>query len=316
MKRTMLPGVGREVTHLCVGTSPLGSAMPLVYGETVNDASARATINAVLDSTIRFLDTSNAYGKAERRIGEVLKFRGVPEDFVVATKADPLGKDFSGARVRASHAESTARLGLETLDLFYLHDPELFSFADLTASGGAVEAMVELKRDGLVRGIGVAGGDLDAMRRYVDLGVFDVVLNHNRYTLLDRTAEPLIIQTMDAGAAFINAAPYASGFLAKTSGATYQYGAPSEDVVRGVQRLRAVCDDYGVSLPALALRFSTQDPRISSTVVGVSRPERIAELASNDAAEIPDAIWSAVEDALGLQSTLPTSEARPQPQRG
>lgn len=299
MKKTILPGVGREVTHLCVGTSPLGSAMPSVYGETVNDASARATIEAVLDSEIRFLDTSNAYGEAERRIGEVLKSRGLPEDFVVATKADPLGRDFGGARVRASHAESIARLGVETLDLFYLHDPELFSFDDLTAIGGAVDTMVELKRDGLVRAIGVAGGDIDAMHRYVDLGVFDVVLNHNRYTLLDRTAERLINQTLDAGAAFINAAPYASGFLAKTSRATYQYGAPSEDVVRKVQRLRAVCADYGVSLPALALRFSTQDARISSTVVGVSRPERIAELALNDAAEIPNAIWSAVEDALG-----------------
>ncbi|WP_457967235.1 aldo/keto reductase [Arthrobacter sp. D1-29] len=266
----------------------------------MTDVSARATIDAVLDSEIRFLDTSNAYGEAERRIGEVLKSRGLPEDFVVSTKADPLGKDFSGARVRASHTESTARLGVETLDLFYLHDPELFLFDDLTASGGAVNTMVELKRDGLVRGIGVAGGDLDAMRRYVDLGIFDVVLNHNRYTLLDRTAEPLINQTLDAGAAFINAAPYASGFLAKTSRATYQYGAPSKDVVREVQRLRAVCAEYGVSLPALALRFSTQDPRISATVVGVSRPERIAELTLNDAAEIPNDIWSAVEDALGF----------------
>lgn len=300
MKRTMLPGVGREVTHLCVGTSPLGSGMPLVYGASVNDSSARATINAVLDSSIRFLDTSNAYGEAERRIGQVLKTRQLPQDFVVATKADPLGKDFSGARVRSSHAESTARLGLETLDLFYLHDPEVFSFADLTASGGAVDAMVELKRDGLVRGIGVAGGDLEVMRRFVDLGVFDVVLNHNQYTLLHRTAESLINQTLDTGAAFINAAPYASGFLAKASGATYQYGPPSEDVVRQVQRLRAVCDDFGVSLPALALRFSTRDPRISSTVVGVSRVERIAELESNDAAEIPDAIWSAVDDVLGM----------------
>ena len=302
MRRTRLPSVGREVTHLCVGTSPLGSAMTFAYGEAVDDASASATINAVLNSSIRFLDTSNAYGEAERRIGDVLKSRGLPDDFVVASKADPMGNDFSGERVRASFAESTSRLGLESLDLFYLHDPEMFDFSDLTARGGAVEALVNLKCDGLVRGIGVAGGNLDVMRRYVDLGVFDVVLNHNHYTLLNRTAEPLISQTLNAGAAFINAAPYASGFLAKTSGATYQYGAPSEDVVRKVERLRGLCDDYGVSLPALALRFSTQNPRISSTIVGVSRPDRIPELVSNDAAEIPDAIWSDVENILEIQS--------------
>jgi D-threo-aldose 1-dehydrogenase len=259
--------------------------MTFAYGEAVDDASASATINAVLNSSIRFLDTSNSYGEAERRIGDVLKSRGLPDDFVVSSKADPLGNDFSGERVRSSFAESTARLGLETLDLFYLHDPEMFAFSDLTARDGAVEALVNLKRDGLVRGIGVAGGDLDVMRRYVDLGVFDVVLNHNHYTLLDRTAEP-----------------YASGFLAKTSGATYQYEAPSEDVIRRVQRLRGLCDDYGVSLPALALRFSTQNPRISSTIVGVSRPERISELVSNDAAEIPDAIWSDVEEVLDIRS--------------
>ena len=78
MRRTRLPSVGREVTHLCVGTSPLGSAMTFAYGEAVDDASASATINAVLNSSIRFLDTSNAYGEAERRIGDVLMSRGLP----------------------------------------------------------------------------------------------------------------------------------------------------------------------------------------------------------------------------------------------
>lgn len=298
MKSVFLPVVGRSVTDLCVGTSPLGSAMTAVYGAGVDDASAKATIEAAFASPIRFLDTSNGYGRSEHRIGEVIRRSGMPEDYVLATKADPEGKDFSGPRVRASFQESAQRLGLSGFDIFYLHDPEFFEFEYLTRPGGALEAMMALKEEGLVRAIGVAGGDLDVMERFVDTGVFDVVLNHNRYTLVDRSAEKLVDQTLAAGAAFVNAAPYASGLLAKGGNATYRYGAPSDDVARLVQRIGALCADFGVGLPALALRFSTRDPRVSSTVVGVSRAERIGELVDNDTATIPDAIWPALEAVL------------------
>ena len=294
---------GPYVSELCVGTSPLGG-MPALYGYNVEAETAIATVEFVVkEPSITFLDTSNNYGsgESERRIGEAIRrLGGLPDGFVVATKADPApgDREFRGSRVLESFAESLDRLGLERVPVFYLHDPEAFDFDDITAPGGAVDAMKELKRRGLVDVIGVAGGDLDAMRPYVDTGAFDILLNHNQYTLLDRSADDLIDHAVGAGLSYVNAAPYASGLLAKPveDRPRYQYREPSADILARTQRLRDVCDRFGVPLAAAALQFSTRDKRVSSTVVGVSSPARVEELLRNSAAHIPFELWSELEE--------------------
>ncbi|WP_243074380.1 aldo/keto reductase [Microbacterium sp. SS28] len=304
MKQTRLGPEGPSVSDLCVGTSPLGG-MPQVYGYDVAEERAIQTVVRTFESGITFLDTSNNYGagESERRIGEVIRRAGgLPEGFTIATKADPApgSKDFTGERVLQSFAESMERLGLDRVPVFHLHDPEHFDFDDLTAPGGAVDAMVELKRRGVVDRIGVAGGDLAVMRRYVDTGVFDILLNHNRFTLLDRSASPLIDHALEAGLVYVNAAPYASGMLAKPAAARprYQYGEPSDEIVARTERLRALSERHGVPLTAVALQFSTRDPRVSSTLVGVSSPERVDELVANAEVEIPDALWDELSTLL------------------
>jgi D-threo-aldose 1-dehydrogenase len=300
-----LGGTDVHVTPLCVGTSPLGG-MVETYGYDVDAERAVATVRRVLDSpTIRFLDTSNEYGsgRSEERIGIALAERGgLPEGFVLATKADPApgSKDFSGARVLASFEESVARLGLDRVDVFHFHDPERIGFEDAAGPGGALEGLRRLKDDGRVTALGVAGWDVDLLRRYVDTGLFDVVLNHNRYTLLDQSASPLIDHALAAGLSFLNAAPYASGILAKPASdhPRYIYGVASDAVVEQTARLRALCEEHGVDLAAVALQFSTRDPRVTSTLVGVSRPERVAELERNAAVEVPAALWSALDGVL------------------
>lgn len=297
MKRNGLGPEGPYVTELCVGASPLGG-MPQVYGYDVDAERAVETVLRTFASPITFLDTSNNYGggESERRIGEAIRRAGgLPDGFTIATKADPErgSKDFGGDRVLASFDESMQRLGLDRVPVFYLHDPEHFDFEDLAGPRGAVEAMAELKRRGVVDRIGVAGGDLHAMRRYVDTGVFDILLNHNRYTLLDQTASPLIDHALEAGLVYVNAAPYASGMLAKPTSERprYQYGRPSDEIVARTERLRAICDRHEVPLPAVALQFSIRDRRVSSTVVGVSSPDRVDELVANAAMSIPDELW-------------------------
>jgi len=293
---------GLTVSDLCVGTSPLGG-MPQTYGYGVEEERAIATVEAVFETGIRFLDTSNEYGKgeSERRIGTAIeRAGGLPDGFVLATKADPDGRDFSAARVRRSFEESCERLGVERFDLFHLHDPERFPFEEITAPGGALEGMRQLKEEGLVTAIGVAGGDLEAMERYVDLGVFDVLLNHNRFTLLDRSASPLMTKAVELGMTYLNAAPYASGLLAKPleQKPRYQYHEPDAETVARTQRLRALCDSYGVDLAAVALQFSTRDPRVTSTLVGVSHPDRVHELVANREAVIPDELWAEVAEVI------------------
>src|SRR5919205_2902018 len=112
---------------------------------------------------------------------------------------------------------------MSRLQLVYLHDPERITFEEATAPEGAVEALVALRDEGVVQHIGVAGGPIDLERRYVGLGVFDAVISHNRYTLVDQTAEPLIQDAVDRGVAFVNAAPYGGGMLVKGPDAVPNY---------------------------------------------------------------------------------------------
>lgn len=195
---------GLTVTPICIGTSPLAS-MPALYGYAVGQDRAEATVEAVLDGPFNFLDTSNNYGggSAELRIGAVLRRRGgIPDGFVLATKADPDpdSGDFSGERVRRSVEESLERLGVDHVPMMYLHDPEYHvTFEEAMAPGGPVEALVALRDAGVVGHLGVAGGPVELMRRFVGTGVFEAVINHNRWTLVNREAGPLLDEAVARG---------------------------------------------------------------------------------------------------------------------
>jgi D-threo-aldose 1-dehydrogenase len=296
-----LGSTGLEVTSLCVGTSPIGS-MPRLYGYDVDTDEAVATVLAAFDSPINFLDTSNGYGDgtSERRIGQAIAARGgLPDGYVLATKIDPAPgtTDFSAARVRQSFEESLERLGLDRLQLLYLHDPERISFEEGVAPGGPVEAMLALKEEGLVDNLGVAGGPIDVMTQYVETGAFGVALSHNRFTLLDRSAESLMERTAELGVAFVNAAPYGGGMLVKGPDVQtqYAYGSGSDVARERAFAMKEACDRHGVPLAAAALQFSMRDPRVVSTVAGVSHPDRIAQTLALASAPIPSELWAELE---------------------
>jgi D-threo-aldose 1-dehydrogenase len=303
MRTRPLGSTGLAVTPLCIGTSPLAS-MPDTYGYATPEDAAVATVEAVLGSAVNFLDTSNGYGRdgaGERRVGAAIRRAGgLPEGFVLATKVDPdpATGDFSGARVRASLAESLERLGVDRVPLLHLHDPERISFAEATAPDGPLAALVELREQGVVDFIGVAGGPVDEMLRYVETGALDVVLNHNRYTLLDRTAEPLYAAARKGGMGVLNAAPYGGGMLAKGP-ARHGLYAYRRDEALGARAaaMQAACERQGVPLAATALQFSLRSPLIDSTVVGVSSPARVDQTLALAAVAVPDELWAEL-DAL------------------
>ncbi|MET0885614.1 MAG: aldo/keto reductase [Mycetocola sp.] len=307
MRRHPLDGSGFEVSVVSVGTSPLGG-MPETYGYDVAEEQAIATVAQFTRSSMNLIDTSNEYGagESERRIGIALAESTLKlGDLIVATKADPEpgATSFDAARVRSSFTESITRLGLTSVPIYHLHDPERFSFESMIAPGGAIDGMRQLKEEGLVELIGVAGGDLEQMYRYVDTGEFDILLNHSQYNLIDRTADDLITHARAAGLHYFNAAPYASGMFAKSPSEhpRYQYRTPPDDVVATTRWLHAECARYDLPLAALALQFSTRDPRVTTTIVGVSSPARIDALEANEALEIPDALWESVCDRLGIR---------------
>jgi D-threo-aldose 1-dehydrogenase len=301
MNTRELGSTGLAVTRLCVGTSPLGS-MPRLYGYDVETERALATMRRVFEGPLNFVDTSNGYGDgaSELRIGAALReCGGLPDGFVLATKVDPDPEsgDFSGKRVRASVEESLDRLGLNRLQLLHLHDPERISFAEAMAPGGPVEAMIALRDEGVVDHLGVAGGPIDEMRRYVGSGVFEVVLTHNRYTLLDRSAGPLLDDAAARGVAVLNGAPYAGGMLVKGPKAQpkYSYRPGGSDILSRVAGMERACKSHGVPLAAAALQFSMRESRIATTVVGISAPERVEQTLALAEWPIPEVLWSELD---------------------
>lgn len=300
MEKRELGKTGLWVTPLCIGCAALGD-MPETFTYSVALERALETVRAIFQSPVNFLDTAASYGdgESERRIGLVLKeLGGLPDGWVLSTKADRdlQTGDFSGEQMRRSVERSLRLLGVDRLQLLFLHDPEHTSFDDAMGKGGPVEALLKLKDEGVIQHLGVAGGPIDLMIRYVETGVFEAVITHNRYTLLNRSAEPLLARASSLGVAVINAAPYGSGILAKGPDAYGRYAyqeAPLETIERA-RRIAEICRRYDVPLAACALQYSIRDPRITSTVVGLSRPERIAESVALAQHPIPDELWDEV----------------------
>ncbi len=295
---------GLLVTPICVGCAPLGN-MPETFAYEVAEEQALATVRATFSGPINFLDTAYSYGdgESERRIGLVLKELGghMPDGYVLATKADRNLQtgEFTGAQMRRSVERSLRLLGLQKLQLVHLHDPEHTTFDKVMSPGGPLEVLQQMQREGLIEHLGVAGGPIDMEIQYVATDAFSVVITHNRYTLLNRVAEPLIAFAHARGVAVLNAAPYGSGILAKGPSAypRYAYSEADADLVERARQMEAACEYYGVPLAAAALQFSLRDSRITSTIIGMSKPERIKQTLALAAVSIPDALWAEL-DAL------------------
>lgn len=298
-----LGSTGLRVSAICLGGAPL-SSMPENFGYDVAEQQAVDLVRSVLDSPIRFIDTANGYsaGESERRIGAgVRAFSGLPHDVVVATKVDAAGRDYSGPRVRESVAESRERLGLDDLPLVHLHDPEFHDWAEMTAPGGTVDTLVDMKRTGAIGSIGLAGGHAPTMNRYLDLGVFDVLLVHNRWTLVDRGAETLIDQAAHAGVAVVNAAIYGGSILARDhddGNKSYGYRPAPPDLLEAITAMRRVCERFGTDLATAALQFSLMDDRIASTIVGISKPERVTRVLLSAAHSLPADFWDEIDSLV------------------
>ena len=290
-ERVRLGRTNLEVSRICFGTGKLGIAP---------EEQGLATARAILSGPTNFLDSSRNYGdgRSEERVGRAIReLGGLPEGFVISTKLDrhPETNRFDAARARRSLEESLTILGVERFEILHLHDPEhTASLAEVSGPGGAVAELFKIKEEGLAEAVGLAAGDVEVMIPILREWPFDVLLTHNRFTLVNRNAEEMIDLALAKGAAILNAAPYNGGILAKGAEAypRFAYQDAGEETLEPVRRIEAVCAKHGIPPGAAALQFSMRDARITSTVCGVSRPERIAETLEWAEWPITDEAWA------------------------
>ena len=310
MDTAALGSSGVRATRLALGCAPLAG----LYAP-VEEAEARATVDAAWDAGVRAFDTAPLYGfgVSEQRVGAALRER--PRDeLVLCTKvgrllgprtgapgpeaaqfpaAPPLAPrfDFSRDGVLRSFEASLERLGVERIDVVHVHDPDEHMEAALEQAYPALE---ELRAQGLVRAIGAGMNQAPALARLVREADLDCVLLAGRYTLLDRSAAAgLLPACAERGVAVIAGGVFNSGILA--GGATYDYAPAPAAVVARVRRMRAACERHGASLTAAALQFPLRHPAVACVLVGARSPAELREAARLLADLVPAALWDELE---------------------
>lgn len=299
MSAPVTGGAALALSPLTFGTSSFAQAIS--RGDDPRRALDRV-IGGGAGPLMTCIDTSNEYsgGASERIIGAALREAPrVAPGVAVATKLDrdPVSGRFSGPRMWESLRESLDRLGVDSVPLLYLHDPESMTYEEAFAPGGAVEALLAMRAEGLAAAIGISGGPAPMLTRYVQTGLFDAVITHNRFTLVDRSSESLVHECAARGIVVVSAAPYGSAPLAKwpAPARKYAYRPAHPELAASIHAMGQVSADAGVPLIAAALQFSLRDPRIASTVVGINSAAQLDATLEAAQHPIPDALWEELE---------------------
>ncbi len=296
-----------HVPRLGFGGAPVGR---------LTDANeAAAVVEHALDKGIRFLDTAPLYGagRSEVHIGRVLAGRPRSE-FLIATKVGRLVNrygvdvrfDFTHQGVMQSVEESLSRLQLDSVDLLHIHDPN--NHVDI-ASTEAYRTLDGLRRDGIIKGVGVGAGlnSWQLAEQLMAHGRFDCFLLAGRYTLLHQDALGFIDRCRREGVGVILAGVYNSGVLATGAreDAQYYYRNAPADVLARVRLIETVCEEHTVSLQAAALQFALSHPGVSTAVVGAERIEQTERNIASLSADIPGEFWQALKERGLLDRDAP-----------
>ncbi|MQY34449.1 D-threo-aldose 1-dehydrogenase [Streptomyces sp. RB17] len=324
MRTTRLGRSAVEVTELGFGGGPLGGLFaPL------DDDTAANTLAAAWSCGIRYFDTSPHYGigHSERRTGDFLM--GMPRDgYTLSTKVgrllveqEPAGRqdepfhvpathrrvwDFSRDGVLRSVEDSLARMGVDRIDLLFLHDAEEH-FEDALRDG--YPALAELRAQGVVGAVGAGMYHPGMLARLVEETDVDVVMLSGRYTLLDHSAlDDLLPACAERGVSVLAASIFNSGLLATprpAEGASFDYAPAAPEILRRAREIASVCEAHGVTLPQAAMAFPLLHPAVAGIVVGMRSPEEVRDNISAFQAVVPDQVWADLVAAGLLDERAP-----------
>lgn len=298
---------------LGLGCAQLGN----LFRERTED-ECHAVLDAAWEAGIRHFDTAPHYGLglSEERLGRFLATK--PRDeFVISTKVGRLLRpnpawdgtslddnifavpgqlrriyDYTAPGVRASLEESLVRLGLDRVDIAYLHDPDASGIAGATESGMA--ALAGLRDEGVLAAIGTGSMGPEALLEAAETGLADYLMVAGRYTLLNQTVAPEVLEACDrTGTRIVAAAVFNSGLLAgkPSAGMSFDYADVPADVLAKAQEIDRVCESHGVGLATAAIHYPLIDQRVTTVVVGADSPEQLRENVDRWRAPVPAALW-------------------------
>lgn len=313
MRTVQIGSTGVRLSALGFGAASIGN-----LHRAIDDATARAAVDAAWAGGVRYFDTAPHYGLglSERRLGVALAGHPRPE-FTVSTKvgrllvpnSEPTGSDLAGGGfavpdeltrvrdysrdgVRRSIDGSLLRLGLDRVDIAYVHDPE--EHLD-EALAHALPTLVELREQGVVGAVGVGMNLVDPLRRIVAAADLDVVLIAGRWTLLDRSAGVLLDECLARGISVVAGAPFNSGLLVHEwppDGALFDYGPAAADLLARAREYAGLCRRHGATLPQAALQFPLRHGAVDCALPGIqTAAEARQDLAWFDA-DINDELWA------------------------
>jgi D-threo-aldose 1-dehydrogenase len=317
---------GIALTEFGFGAGPLGG----FYGPVTPDEAIGA-VRAAWDLGIRYFDVAPLYGhgRAEVLLGHVL--REVPRDeFVLSTKVGrwlrPHGHgedpatirpgglpfhpvlDYSRDGAMRSLEHSMLRLGVPRVDIVMIHDVDAHSQGSEAAAerafaaaiAGAYPALVELKRAGAIRAIGIGLNQVHWARRWIAEADLDCVMIAGRWTLLNREAEAELLPECERrGIGVLAAGAFNGGLIARGAAALYNYRAPPPAVLENLAALERAAAATGTNLRAAAIQFVLRHPAVSALVAGAMRAAEVQENVAALRGTIPDAFWRAAERSGG-----------------
>jgi D-threo-aldose 1-dehydrogenase len=308
-------------TELGFGSAPLGN---LYHAHT--DKEAQATFEAAWIAGVRYFDTAPLYGLglSETRLNPFLRTKK-RKDYVLSTKVGRLlqvcppgertgiGKffdtpsrreifDYSHDGVMRSLEASLERLGVDSVDILFVHDVDVFTHGSEAARDGHVKtlmesgykALVRLRGEKTIKAFGAGINEWQIAETLTKRGDFDLFLLAGRYTLLEQEAlNSFLPLTEQRGIGIVLGGPYNSGILASgpKPGAWYNYDRAPKHILDGVKKIEAVCARHKVKLPQAALRFPLMHPSVVSVIPGAASPKEVALNVKTMSAKIPKGLW-------------------------
>ena len=321
---------GVEVGGLGLGAAPLGN----LFTE-VDDEQAYQAVNVAWQQGIRYFDTAPHYGigLSERRLGAALRDRPRAQ-YTISTKVgrrlepvetvtgDDLADgfavpatsrrvwDFTADGIRRTLDASLERLGLDRVDIVYLHDPD--DHAEQAFREG-YPALEKLRAEGVVGAIGAGMNQAGMLTRFIQDTDVDAVLCAGRYTLLDQSAlTELLPSAVERGKSVIIGGAFNSGLLADPKpDATYNYAQAPAELLDRALRMKEAAERHGTTLRAAALAFCAAHPAVASVLVGARSEAEVRDCAEQFAAKVPGAFWQELRDTglLSADATVPTEES-------